>query len=233
MIFEVLFALLVTWVIITLVGHLSWIILAAIGRAIFQTRRPPESVKQPVDEIAAAHRVVSRMASDLLISPQEARKLRGQIEQLNSRAWRRSSQAATPHPEPLRPRPAHELPAHELPAQEPTSQETSVSQVSARGDKDAQQDSAVDHPGVPLEVASEGASEGPKPRVEQPLVDHVPDQAASPWENLHGFPEVDQPATTHPVQPSGIYTSRTDRQSPAPPISPRASVGKSMAEFLA
>lgn len=104
----VFLAFAIVWIIITLVGHLSWITVGAIFRAIFQTGPPAQGAgysqtrhtlaRNPEDDVAAAHRVVSQMAAKLVISPQDARKFRAQIDQFNAPIRKQTGTPIKPSP---------------------------------------------------------------------------------------------------------------------------------------
>ena len=93
-----LFVLAIFWALVTVVGHLSWLAIAVVYRAIFQIESPPHPAKQPTNDVAAAHRVVDQLAAKLLISPQDARKFRDQVDQLNFPDWLRSKLAGQRQP---------------------------------------------------------------------------------------------------------------------------------------
>lgn len=84
----VFIALFLAWVIITLIGHVSWLAVAALFQALFGDHSPPTAIAKRSDDAAASNRVISRMAAAMLISPQDAQRLRHKIRQLDGQTRR-------------------------------------------------------------------------------------------------------------------------------------------------
>ncbi|WP_436716437.1 hypothetical protein U8335_02640 [Roseiconus lacunae] len=104
---EVLLGLAFFWAVITLVGHLSWVIVATVVRLIFKPaellsqvdQTPPFDQSRTVDaDVAATHRVISRLAGRAIISPEIAQTWRGHLRQL-SRPATHAVSAAQPNVE--------------------------------------------------------------------------------------------------------------------------------------
>ncbi|NNE00353.1 MAG: hypothetical protein HKN47_23795 [Pirellulaceae bacterium] len=82
---EILVVLLVAWLVITLVGHLSWLAIKHLFLALTGTSTPsPSPVDSKQSDILATHRVVSRLAGKGLIDPEDAERLRENLRSLQS-----------------------------------------------------------------------------------------------------------------------------------------------------
>ncbi|QEF97270.1 hypothetical protein Mal15_13090 [Stieleria maiorica] len=202
---SVFLALTIVWIIVTLVGHLSWLALAALFRAIFGTDGPPDVVDRN-DDARAAERVISRMAEQRLISPAEARRLVSKIEELDEVAWRVPATQAAAGAERAsssvsdQERHEHRTDRHPAPA---AALNSAQDQVSDAAPEDLQHSGATERQQTLDEFLA------PRPTVVAVTAGTSPSGMA------------DQPAATGQVNTARVVAS------------PRASLGQSLAEFLA
>ncbi len=100
---EIFIALFIVWLVITVVGHGSWVMVRGLFRIIFAAGERPDPLKdQKAADIAATRRVLGRMAERKLLEPSVARKFRDQLRDLES----------PPAVNPLRPAPSSQDAAH-------------------------------------------------------------------------------------------------------------------------
>ncbi|MDV6032573.1 MAG: hypothetical protein F9B45_21305 [Phycisphaera sp. RhM] len=194
----VFIAITIVWIIVTLVGHLSWLAVAALFHAIAGRDEAATKVIDRDEDAQAANRVINRMAAALLVSPAEAQKLRGKINQLDHATWRSTAQPTDDQ--------------RGLEGQTPAAESTPDANVFGTAASEV------------APIASSAAAPSARIKSEaviarQPTLD----------EFLAPRPTV---AAATPVAKASQATSQP--VSPAPTVfSPRASLGQSLAEFLA
>ena len=194
----VFIAITIVWIIVTLVGHLSWLAVAALFHAITGRDDAATKVVDRGEDAQAANRVINRMAAALLISPAEAQKLRGKINQLDHAPWPSTAQPTEAQ--------------RGLEGQTPTAESTPDANLFGTESSDvAPMASSAAAP--PARTESEAAS------ARQPTLDEF----LAPRPTIASATPVAEPAqaTAQPAAPAPTA------------FSPRASLGQSLAEFLA
>ncbi|PAY20140.1 hypothetical protein CKO51_07770 [Rhodopirellula sp. SM50] len=200
-------AITIVWIIVTLVGHLSWLAVAALFHAIAGRDEAVTKVVDRDEDAQAANRVISRMAAALLISPAEAQKLRGKINQLDHATWPSTAQPTEGQ--------------RDLEGQNQAAESTPDGDVLGAAASDATpmaSSAAAPSARTDSQPASEPAS------ARQPTLDDF----------LAPRPSVTAatPTAAKPVAERSQATAQP--VSPTPTVfSPRASLGQSLAEFLA
>ncbi|QDV46343.1 hypothetical protein Enr13x_62520 [Stieleria neptunia] len=204
----VFIAITIVWIIVTLVGHLSWLAVAALFHAIAGGDDAARNVIDRDEDVQAANRVISRMAAALLISPAEAQKLRTKIDQLGHAPWQSTAQPTT----------SHSGPASDPGLERPTAvvEATPDDNVVGAAASDA---AAIYSPTASSADAIAAHTEGHGAAERQPTLDDF--LAPRP--------------TAAAATPVGEPSTATDRPVSSTPtmLSPRASLGQSLAEFLA
>ncbi|MCC9600010.1 hypothetical protein LOC67_05505 [Stieleria sp. JC731] len=79
---DILLGIAFVWLVITLLGHLSWVILAWFFKALAGAEQKLSQVPQAESDVAAAHRVVSQLVAKRVISPDEAEQWRTGLRSL-------------------------------------------------------------------------------------------------------------------------------------------------------
>ena len=73
---EILAALFLLWIFVTLIGHASYVVVRTLFRAITGDQRAVTRVPSPESDILAAERVIAEMAERGLLTKTETEKLR-------------------------------------------------------------------------------------------------------------------------------------------------------------
>lgn len=199
----VFFILFLLWVLVTLFGHVSWLLVGLVFQAVFgetEANRPPPH-PQSHDDTAAALRVVDRLARNLQIAPREAHQLRHQITLLQRADLRgQSLHTGTPNRTASVP-PEHGPDRTALPPKAAGTEKMAAAVPPKKRPPSAR---------VPAAVLTAGAVAAP---------------AAGPATGATAVPAAEaQHPESMPLE---------NRATKAVPSTPKASLGQSLAEFLA
>ncbi len=79
---EILAALFLLWIFVTLIGHASYVVVRTLFRAITGDQRAATRAPSPESDILAAERVIAEMAERGLLTKTETEKLRRSLPEL-------------------------------------------------------------------------------------------------------------------------------------------------------
>ena len=204
----VFFALAVFWLFVTIFGHLTWVLVAAIFRAIIGSEPPPPPTLERREDLSAARRVIARLVGEKMIAPAEANKLNQKIDELASptpyvaplgnhslapEAVNTAPQPAAPQPAapqltvPQHPVPQHPVPQHPVP-QHPVPQ----------------------HP-IPQPDTAKHAPNATPPKTAVPSA-RAPQPDLYPQPDQHALPDLGTRAETEPTPSAPVSLSSSNDQ---------------------